>query len=383
MSQDYYQILGINKNANAEEIKKAYKKMAMKHHPDRNPGDASAEGKFKDVQKAYETLSDGQKKSVYDQHGHQAFEQYAQGGGFSGAGGNAGGFGGFGSDFDLSDILNNMFGGGGSSQRSRDGRVRGNDVSYAVEVSLEQAALGHDLQINIPVWDDCNDCGGSGAEKGSKIHTCQHCHGTGTINMRQGMFAMQQTCPYCQGKGKKIEKICRSCNGVGKKRAQKNLEIKIPAGIDHGMRIRSSGNGEPGQNGGPNGDLFLEIHIKKHAVFERDDDDLHCEIPIPFVTAALGGAIKVPTLTGQVELNIPEGTQNSQTFRLRNKGIKHLRSERLGDLFVHVKIEIPVKLNSEQKDLLQGFANSLNDDKKTIHSPQTKGFMDKLKDFFD
>jgi molecular chaperone DnaJ len=377
MSQDYYQTLGINKNANADEIKKAYKKMAMKHHPDRNPDDPSAEAKFKDVQKAYETLSDGQKKTAYDQYGHQAFEQYAQqGGGFNG-----GGAGGFGADFDLSDILNSMFGGGG--QRSRDGRARGNDVSYAVEITLEQAALGHDLQITIPAWSDCDDCGGSGAEKGSKIHTCGHCNGTGTINIRQGMFAVQQTCPYCQGKGKTFERMCRSCNGVGKKRKQKNLEIKIPAGIDHGMRIRSSGNGEPGQNGGASGDLFLEVHIKQHVIFERDENDLHCEIPIPFSVAALGGVIQVPTLTGQVEFTIPEGTQNDQIFRLRGKGIKHLRAERFGDLLVHTRIEVPVKLNAEQKKLLESFSSLMDNDHKTIHNPKTKGFMDKLKDFFD
>ncbi len=382
MTQDYYQTLGVAQNASPEDIKKAYRKMAMKHHPDRNPDDTSAEAKFKDVQKAYDTLSDTDKRKMYDHQGHANFEQSAQNGGHEGFGGFSG-FGGFGSD--LGDIFSTFFGGGNARQGGAQERSRGDDVSYSLEITLEQAAFGYDAQIKVPAWDDCTDCGGTGAEKGSKINTCGYCKGHGAINIRQGMFAMQQTCPQCQGAGKMFEKPCRTCHTTGKVRKQKTLQIRVPAGIETGMRIRSTNNGKPGLNGGPYGDMYLEIQVKTHDTFERDGSDLHCDAPIPFSIATLGGEVKIPTLSGNVDLNIPEGTQNGQVFRLRNKGIRSLRSEVLGDLYVHVQIEVPVALNHEQKKLLQSFAESMNgdSDSKALHHPKTKGFMDKLKDFFD
>lgn len=377
MSKDFYQTLGVSKNASADEIKKAYRKLAMKHHPDRNPDKAEAEGKFKEVQKAYEILSDEQKRGAYDQYGHAAFEA----GGGQDFGGQ-GGFGGFNDFNDFGDLFSNFFGGGARSGRSR--AQKGDDVSYSIEITLEQAAFGHVKAIKIPLWKDCNDCDGTGAQKGTKVETCGHCNGSGTLNVRQGMFVMQQTCPYCQGSGKHIAKPCKTCHGAGKVRDSKELEINIPAGIESGMRIRSSGYGDPGSSGGPNGDLYIEVNIQEHDTFERNERDLHCTVPIPFTIAALGNTVRVPTLGGgHVELNIPEGTQNGQSFRLRGKGIKGLRTDVIGDLYVHISIETPVKLNAQQKALLQQFSDSLGSDTSTVHSPKTKGFMDKLKDFFD
>ncbi len=375
MTQDFYETLGVPKNASSDEIKKAYRKMAMKHHPDRNQGNKESEAKFKEIQKAYDILSDDSKRGAYDSYGHAGIDPNAQGG-FGG--------GGFDAD-DLGDIFSQFFGGGGSSRSSknRDSSARGNDVAYAVEITLEQAAMGHDMQITIPSWDDCGDCGGTGAKKGTKVEVCKHCNGSGTLNTRQGFFMMQQTCPYCRGTGKTIPHPCATCHGNGKIKRNKTLEINIPAGIADNMRIRSNGNGEPGQNGGRNGDLYIEVRVKAHSVFERHDNDLHCQIPIPFTTAALGGEIEVPTLKGNVIFSIPEGTQNEKVFKLRNKGIKGLRSSSEGDLYVHVQVETPVRLSDEQKNLLRTFEASLNGDKITVHSPQTKTFVDKIKDFFN
>ena len=374
--KDYYDTLGVAKNANDEDIKKAYRKLAMKHHPDRNQGDSAkaAEEKFKEAKEAYEMLSDDQKRAAYDQYGHAGVDPNMRGG----AG--AEGFGGFAEAF--GDIFGGVF---GEQQRGRGqgGRqvFRGGDLSYAMEVTREEAANGKEAQIRVPSWDDCGVCKGSGAKPGTKVATCTTCHGHGQVQMRQGFFSVQQTCPQCKGTGKLIPEPCTSCHGVGKTKNNKTLEVKIPAGIDDGMRIRSTGNGEPGTNGGPPGDLYIEIRVKKHAIFERDGDDLHCAVPISFTTAALGGEIEVPTLAGKAAIDIPEGTQAAKQFRLRGKGIKGVRSSYPGDLYCHITVETPVKLTEHQRKLLKEFDESL---KKggAKHSPSEEGWTDKLKNFF-
>ena len=376
--RDYYETLGVPKNASDEEIKKAYRKMAMKHHPDRNQDDnaKAAEAKFKEAKEAYEMLSDSQKRAAYDQHGFAGVDPNMRGG----AGGE--GFGGFAEAF--GDIFGDVFGGGRQQGgRGQGGRqvYRGGDLSYAMEVTLEEAAHGKDAQIRIPSWDDCNTCHGSGAKPGTKVVTCTTCHGHGQVQMRQGFFSVQQTCPTCRGNGKLIPEPCSACMGVGKTKTNKTLEVKIPAGIDDNMRIRSTGNGEPGTNGGPPGDLYIEIRLKKHDIFERDGDDLHCSVPISFSTAALGGEIDVPTLAGKAAIDIPDGTQAGKQFRLRGKGIKGVRSSYPGDLYCHISIETPVKLTEHQRKLLKEFDESL---KKggAKHSPTSESWADKLKGFF-
>ena len=376
--RDYYETLGVPKNASDEEIKKAYRKMAMKHHPDRNQDDnaKAAEAKFKEAKEAYEMLSDSQKRAAYDQHGFAGVDPNMRGG----AGGE--GFGGFAEAF--GDIFGDVFGGGRQQGgRGQGGRqvYRGGDLSYAMEVTLEEAAHGKDAQIRIPSWDDCNTCHGSGAKPGTKVVTCTTCHGHGQVQMRQGFFSVQQTCPTCKGNGKLIPEPCSACMGVGKTKTNKTLEVKIPAGIDDNMRIRSTGNGEPGTNGGPPGDLYIEIRLKKHDIFERDGDDLHCSVPISFTTAALGGEIDVPTLAGKAAIDIPDGTQAGKQFRLRGKGIKGVRSSYPGDLYCHISIETPVKLTEHQRKLLKEFDESL---KKggAKHSPTSESWADKLKGFF-
>ena len=314
--RDYYEVLGVAKNASEEEIKKAYRKLAMKYHPDRNQNDTSkdAEDKFKECKEAYEMLSDAPKRAAYDQHGHAGVDPNMRGGpGTEGFGGFAEAFG---------DIFGDMFNQGGRG-RAQGGRqvYRGSDLSYAMEVTLEEAARGKDAQIRIPSWEACDTCHGSGAKVGTSAKTCTTCQGSGAVQMRQGFFSVQQTCPHCRGTGKVIPEPCTSCSGQGKVKKQKTLEVKIPAGIDDGMRIRSTGNGEPGTNGGPPGDLYIEIRLKKHDIFERDGDDLHCQVPVSFITAALGGEIEVPTLAGKAAIDIPEGTQAGKQFRLRGKGI--------------------------------------------------------------
>ena len=377
--RDYYETLGVPKNASEEEIKKAYRKLAMKHHPDRNQGDVAkaAEAKFKEAKEAYEMLSDSQKRAAYDQYGHAGVDPNLRGGP------GAEGFGGFAEAF--GDIFGDIFGGqrGGPGRAQGGGRqvFRGSDLSYAMEVTLEEAAHGKDAQIRIPTWDECGTCHGSGAKPGTKPITCTTCHGAGAVQMRQGFFSVQQTCPTCRGTGKIIPEPCTACHGQGKVKSNKTLEIKIPAGIDDGMRIRSAGNGEPGTNGGPPGDLYIEIRLKKHNIFERDGDDLHCEVPISFTTAALGGEIDVPTLAGKAAIDIPEGTQASKQFRLRGKGIKGVRSSYPGDLYCHITVETPVKLTEHQRKLLKELDESL---KKggAKHSPSEGGWTDKLKSFF-
>ena len=373
--RDYYETLGVPKNASEEEIKKAYRKLAMKHHPDRNHGDTStdAEAKFKEVKEAYEMLSDGQKRAAYDQYGHAGVDPNMRGGpGAEGMGGFAEAFG---------DIFGDVFGGGRA--RGAGGRqvYRGSDLSYAMEVTLEEAAEGKEAQIRIPSWDECGTCHGNGAKPGTKPITCTTCNGQGAVQMRQGFFSVQQTCPQCHGTGKIIPEPCTTCHGQGKIKNNKTLEVKIPAGIDDGMRIRSTGNGEPGTNGGPPGDLYIEIRLKKHDIFEREGDDLHCVVPVSMTTAALGGEINVPTLKGAAAIDIPEGTQSGKQFRLRGKGIKGVRGSYPGDLYCHVRVETPVKLTEHQRKLVKELDESLKKGGNK-HSPTDKGWFDKAKEFF-
>ena len=372
--RDFYEVLGVPKNASDEEIKKAYRKQAMKHHPDRNQGDESkvAEEKFKESKEAYEMLSDPQKRAAYDQHGHAGVDPNLRGGGAEAYGGFAEAFG---------DIFGDMFG----QQRGRAGGgkqvFRGNDLSYAMEVTLEEAARGKDAQIRIPSWDTCDVCPGAGAKPGTHIKSCGTCHGSGSGQMRQGFFSVQQTCPTCRGAGKIVPEPCTACSGQGKIKRQKTLEIKIPAGIDGGMRIRSSNNGEPGANGGPAGDLYIEIRLKKHDIFEREGDDIHCSVPVSFATAAMGGEIEVPTLAGKAAIDIPEGTQTGKQFRLRGTGIKGVRSSYPGDLYCHIVIETPVKLSEHQRKLLRELDESLKKGGGK-HSPSGDTWTDRLKSFF-
>ena len=371
--KDFYETLGVPKNAGDDEIKKAYRKLAMKYHPDRNQGNSEAEARFKEVKEAYEVLADGQKRAAYDQFGHAGVDPNMQGG--PGGAGFGDAFGGA-----FGDIFSDIFGGGGG-RRGGAQVHRGSDLSYAMEITLEEAASGKDAQIRIPSWDNCDTCGGSGARPGTEVKTCGTCQGAGVVQMRQGFFSVQQTCPHCRGAGKVITQPCGSCQGQGQIKHQKTLEVKIPAGIDNGMRIRSAGNGEPGQRGGPPGDLFIEIRLRKHDLFERDGDDLHCEVPVPITSAALGGEIQVPTLGGKASIDIPEGTQHGKVFRLRGKGIRGLRSSIAGDLYCHIAVETPVKLTEAQRDLLQQLEATFKES-GTKHSPNDKGWFEKAKAFF-
>lgn len=372
--RDYYEVLGVTKNASDDDIKKAYRKLAMKYHPDRNQGNTTAEEKFKEAKESYEMLSDSQKRAAYDQYGHAGVDPNMRGSG------GAEGFGGFSESF--GDIFGDIFGGGRRGGGGGGRQVfRGNDLSYAMDVTLEEAAVGKDAQIRIPSWEDCDTCDGTGAKPGTSAKTCSTCNGSGVVQMRQGFFSVQQTCPHCHGSGKIIPDPCTTCHGQGKVKKHKTLEIKIPAGIDDGMRIRSTGNGEPGRNGGPPGDLYIEIHIRKHDIFERDGDDLHCQVPVSITKAALGGEIAVPTLSGKATIDIPDGTQHGKTFRLRGRGIKGVRSSVPGDLYCHIAVETPVKLTEHQRKLLkeldESFAKSGNK-----HSPNDQGWFEKAKAFF-
>jgi molecular chaperone DnaJ len=378
--RDYYDVLGVAKNATDDDIKKAYRKLAMKFHPDRNQGDGAkaAEEKFKEAKEAYEMLSDPQKKAAYDQYGHAGVDPNMGGGGRGGPGPE--GFGGFAEAF--GDIFGDIFGGQGGGRRGGGQQVyRGNDLSYAMEITLEEAAFGKDTQIRVPTWDSCDTCHGTGAKPGTSAKTCPSCNGSGTVHLRQGFFSIQQTCPHCHGSGKIIPDPCTTCNGAGKIKKQKTLEVKIPAGINEGMRIRSAGNGEPGHNGGPPGDLYIEIRVKQHEIFERDGDDLHCTVPVGLTTAALGGSIEVPTLGSKAEIELPEGTQHGKTFRLRGKGIKGLRSSYPGDLYCHVAVETPVKITEHQRKLLKELDDSFKKGGER-HSPNAKSWTDRVKDLF-
>ena len=375
--RDFYEVLGVPKNASDEEIKKSYRKLAMKHHPDRNQGDAAkgAEERFKEAKEAYEMLSDPQKKAAYDQYGHAGVDPNLRGG----PGGGAEGFEGFSGAF--GDMFGDIFGGQRGGHRGGRQVYRGADLSYAMEISLEEAASGKDSQIRIPSWDNCDTCKGSGAKPGTSVKTCTTCHGQGVVQMRQGFFSVQQTCPTCHGSGKLIPEPCAACAGQGKLKKQKTLEIKIPSGIDDGQRIRSSGNGEPGQNGGPSGDLYIEIRLRKHDIFEREGDDLHCQVPVAMTTASLGGEIDVPTLQGKATIDLPEGTQSGKTFRLRGKGIKGVRSSYPGDLYCHVAVETPVKLTEHQRKLLKELDESFKKGGHK-HSPNDQGWFEEAKSFF-
>jgi molecular chaperone DnaJ len=376
--RDYYQVLGLSKNATDEEIKKAYRKLAMKHHPDRNQGEAAkeAEIKFKEAKEAYEMLSDPQKRAAYDQFGHAGVDPNMR---HPGASGGAD-FSGFGDVF--GDVFGDLFGQRGQrAGRHANQAQRGNDLSYGLELTLEEAAAGKTTSIRIPSWESCSTCRGTGCQPGTQPITCTTCKGAGAVHMRQGFFTVQQTCPQCHGEGKLNPSPCSSCHGEGHIQKQKTLDIKIPAGIDHGMRVRSSGNGEPGVKGGPSGDLYIEIRLRKHDIFEREGDDLHCHLPIHLGRAILGGNVAVPTLFGSTDLAIPEGTQPGQIFRLKGKGIKGVRSHLPGDLYCHVEVEVPVKLSAEQRQWIQNLEESIAKDEQK-HSPNSQRWTDKVKHFF-
>ena len=374
--RDYYETLGVNRDATDDEIKKAYRKLAMKYHPDRNPDSKDSEEKFKEAKEAYEVLSDAQKRAAYDAYGHAGVDPSAA----AGAGAGAQGFGGFADAF--GDIFGEIFGGaGGSGGRQRSNVYRGADLRYNLEISLEEAARGTETRIRIPTMEECETCHGSGAKPGTQPKTCSTCNGQGQVRMQQGFFSIQQTCPKCHGSGKVVETPCGTCSGVGRIKRQKTLSVKIPAGVDEGDRIRLAGEGEAGVNGGPSGDLYVVIHIREHAVFQRDHNDLHCEMPISFTTAALGGEIEIPTLDGAAKIKIPAETQTGKVFRLRGKGIKGVRSNTHGDLMCHVVVETPVSLTARQKELLEEL-EAINIRDGSRHNPRAKSWLNKVKEFF-
>jgi molecular chaperone DnaJ len=373
--RDYYEVLGVAKDASERDIKKAYKRLAMKFHPDRTQGDKTKEEQFKEVKEAYEILNDDQKRAAYDQYGHAAFEQGGQGGG-----GFGGGHGDFGDAF--GDIFGDIFGGGRGGRGGQSRARRGSDLRYNVELNLEDAVKGKSLEIKVPTYVACEPCDGSGAKKGTSAKTCGTCHGHGQVQMRQGLFAVQQTCPTCNGKGKVIADPCTSCRGQGRVEKNKTLSVKIPAGVDTGDRIRLSGEGEAGEHGAPAGDLYVQVNVRDHEIFVRDENHLYCEVPISFATAALGGEIEVPTLGGKVKLKIPKETQTSKMFRLRGKGVKSVRSSSTGDLMCKVVIETPVNLSGDQSDLLRQLEEKMGKSSKK-HSPKETGFFDGVKKFFD
>lgn len=377
--KDFYATLGISRGASDDEIKKAYRKLAMKYHPDRNPNNKEAEDKFKEIQKAYDVLSNPEKKAAYDQYGHAAFEQ----GGFGGAGaGGFSGFGGFGSaqGFDFGDIFSQMFGGGGARQQQN---FQGDDIQVRVEISLEEAARGVKKQITVPTYVECDVCHGAGAKPGTSATTCHNCGGTGTIHVRQAIFQLQQTCPVCHGSGKEIKEPCVKCHGDGRVKSSKTVEVNIPAGIDDGQRVRITGEGEPGVHGAPAGDLYIYVSVRTHDIFHRDPDnptDLHCELPISFATAALGGEVEIPTLDGKVKIHIAEGTQTGKRLRVKGKGVKSVRGSLMGDLYCHVVVETPINLTERQKELLREFESIATGEPS--QTPKQKSLFERLKDRF-
>jgi len=369
--RDFYEVLGVAKNASDDELKKAYRRLAMKYHPDRNPDNKEAEEKFKEANEAYEMLSNADKRAAYDRYGHAGVDPNMGGGG--GAGGA-----GFGDIF--GDVFGDIFGGGGRGGQQRSNR--GSDLGYTMELDLEEAVRGTKAQIRVPTQVECEPCEGSGAKKGTSATPCRTCNGSGQVRVQQGFFVMSQTCPTCHGRGKVIPSPCSSCHGEGRVRKQKTLEVKIPAGVDTGDRIRLTGEGEAGAHGGPAGDLYVQVSVRDHRIFKRDGADLYCEVPIDFTTAALGGEIEVPTLDGRVKLRIPDGTQTGKLFRLKGKGVKPIRSHAPGDMLCRIVIETPVHLTAKQKDLLKDFQASLDgEDRK--QSPNKESFLSGVRKFFD
>jgi len=373
--RDYYEVLGVQKNATEKEIKKAFKRLAMKHHPDRNQDNQeAAEARFKEAKEAYDVLSDGQKRAAYDQFGHAGVDQSAGMGGGHGGGSFSDVFG---------DVFGDIFGGGGGARGQGGQRVyRGADLRYNLELDLEEAVSGTSVNIRVPTLVACEPCGGSGAKKGTKPTTCTTCGGHGQVRMQQGFFSLQQTCPRCNGTGKMIADPCNSCNGQGRVEKNKTLAVKVPAGVDNGDRIRLSGEGEAGENGGPAGDLYVQMSVREHKIFQRDGSDLYCEVPIAITAASLGGELDVPTLGGKVKLKIPAETQTGKLFRLRGKGVKSVRGGAVGDLMCKVIVETPVNLTKKQKELLEEFDQSLKEDKKS-HSPKASSWVAGVKKFFE
>jgi molecular chaperone DnaJ len=370
--RDYYEVLGVNRDVADEDIKKAYRKLAMKHHPDRNPDSKEAEERFKEAKEAYEVLSEPEKRRAYDAYGHAGVNPQ-----MGGMGADAAGFGGFAEAF--GDIFSDIFGGG--QGRGRSSVYRGADLRYNLEITLEQAARGTETKIRIPTMEPCETCHGSGAKPGTHPKTCETCHGAGTVRLSQGFFSIQQTCPTCHGSGKMVSDPCPTCRGAGRLKKHKTLAVKIPAGVDEGDRIRLSGEGEAGVNGGPPGDLYVVMHLKPHGVFQRDGDDLHCEMPVSFTLAALGGEIEIPTLDGSAKIKVPAETQTGQVFRLRGKGIKGVRASYPGDLLCEVVIETPVRLTDRQKELLRELED-INHKDGSRHNPRARSFMEKVREFF-
>ncbi|NIB44606.1 molecular chaperone DnaJ [Pseudomaricurvus alkylphenolicus] len=369
--RDYYEVLGVAKDVSEKDLKKAYRRVAMKFHPDRNPDDKEAEEKFKEASEAYEVLSDSQKRSAYDQFGHAGVDQQ---GGFGGGGGFSGG--------NFSDIFGDVFGdifGGGGGGRGRGGPQRGSDLRYTLELDLEDAVKGTSVKIRVPTLVGCNTCDGTGAKAGTKPTTCTTCGGVGQVRMQQGFFSVQQTCPNCRGKGTIISDPCSDCHGQGRIEETKTLSVKVPPGVDTGDRIRLSGEGEAGADGGPSGDLYVQVSVKEHEIFQRDGKNLYCEVPISFVDAALGGELDVPTLDGRVKLKVPQETQTGKLFRLRGKGVTPVRGGNPGDLMCRVILETPVNLSNKQKELLKEFKASMKGDK---NSPRQNSWFEGMKNFF-
>jgi molecular chaperone DnaJ len=380
---DYYELLGIDRNADAKQIKSAYRKLAMKFHPDQNQGDEEAEKKFKEVSEAYEILKDEQKRAAYDRYGHDAFQQGMGGGGGAGMGG----FDFSGSSF--SDIFEDLFGGGGGFGGAQargggaaGGAARGADLRHNLSISLEDAFKGKQTQVKVTTSATCDTCDGTGAEKGTKPETCDVCNGRGKVRAQQGFFTIERTCHRCQGLGQIIKNPCGTCAGSGRVRKQKSLKVTIPAGVEEGTRIRLSGEGEAGMRGGPAGDLYIFLQVKPHSIFQREGSDLHCRVPVPMTTAALGGSIQVPTIEGgKVKVTIPAGTQSGRQFRLKDKGMSVMRSSGLrGDMYVHAAVETPVNLSKKQKDLLKQFAGEKG---SKDNSPESENFFTRVKDFWE
>jgi molecular chaperone DnaJ len=373
--RDYYEILSVERDVSEKDLKKAYRRVAMKFHPDRNPDDKEAEEKFKEASEAYEVLSDSQKRAAYDQYGHAGVDQ--QGGGFGG-----GGFGGGSGNFSdiFGDVFGDIFGGGGAGGgRGRGGPARGSDLRYTLELDLEEAVKGTSVKIRVPTLVGCNTCDGSGAKAGTKPVSCTTCGGVGQVRMQQGFFSVQQTCPNCRGKGSIISDPCGDCHGQGRTEETKTLSVKVPSGVDTGDRIRLSGEGEAGADGGPSGDLYVQVSVKEHDIFERDGKNLYCDVPISFVDAALGGELDVPTLDGRVKLKVPTETQTGKMFRLRGKGVTPVRGGGAGDLMCRVTVETPVNLSNKQKELLKEFKASMKGDK---NSPKQSSWFEGMKNFF-